>query len=59
MTNRPVTRMKKWNQFSQFRRSSTNVIPTEIDLNWLQFEDDPNVQEILKWGTNSPKYLCL
>ena len=29
ITSRPSSRKRKWNQFNQFRRTSTKVIPIE------------------------------
>ena len=44
ITSRPPSRKKKWNQLSQFWRTSTKVIPIE-DLSWPHFDDEPRVQE--------------
>ena len=39
ITSRPLSRRRKWNQFSQLRQTSTKVIPK--DLNWLHFGNEP------------------
>ena len=44
ITSRRTMRKRKWNQLSQFRRTSTKVIPIE-DLSWPHFDDEPRVQE--------------
>ena len=43
ITSRPPCRKRKWNQLSQFSRTSTKVIP--IEKTWPLFEDEPRVQE--------------
>ena len=35
ITFRPLSKIRKWNQLSQFRK----------DLSWLHFDDEPGVQE--------------
>ena len=47
ITSRPTSGKKKWNQLSQFRRTSTKVIPIE-DLGWPNFGNEPRVQEKLQ-----------
>ena len=39
------SRIRKWNQLSQFRWTSTKVIPIEKNLSWLHFHNEPRVQE--------------
>ena len=43
ITSRPTSRKRRWNQLSQFRRTSTRVIP--IEKTWSHFDDEPRVQE--------------
>ena len=42
ITSRPPSREKKWNQLSQFRRTSAKVIPIE-KTSWLHFDSEPRV----------------
>ena len=44
ITSRPPSRKRRWNQLSQFWRTSTKVIPIE-DLHWPHFDDEPRVEE--------------
>ena len=54
---RPPSRIRKWNQFSQFRRKSTKVMPIEktstgyISIMCQGFKGGS------KWRTNSPAYI--
>ena len=43
--SRHPSKIKKWNQFSQFRRTFPKVVPMEKNLSWLHFDDEPRVQE--------------
>ena len=44
--SRHLSRIRKWNHLSQFRRTSTKVSNTHRkDLSWLHFDDEPKVQE--------------
>ena len=44
ITSRPVSRIKKWKQFSQLRWTPTKVILRK-DLSWLHFDDETMVQD--------------
>ena len=44
ITSRPPSRKRTWNQLSQFRWTSTKVIPIK-DLSWLHFNNEPRVHE--------------
>ena len=44
----PPWRIRKWNQLSQFRSTSTKVIPIKKDLSWPYFNDESGVQESSK-----------
>ena len=41
---RPPSKTRKWNHLSQFRRTSTKVIPVEKTY-WLHFNNEPMVHE--------------
>ena len=43
ITSRPTLTKRKWNQLSQFWRTSTEVMP--IDLSWPHFNNQPRVEE--------------
>ena len=45
ITSKPPSRKKNGNQLSQFRLTSTIVIPIEKTFGWLHFDDEPRVQE--------------
>ena len=44
ITSRPPSRIRKWNQWSQFRSTSAKVIRIE-DLSYQHFNDEPRIQE--------------
>ena len=44
ITSRPTSRKRKWNQLSEFWRTSTKIRPIE-KTSWPHFDDDPRVQE--------------
>ena len=46
ITSRPPSRRRKWKQLSQFRCTSTKVIPIDRkDFCWLHLNNEPRVQE--------------
>ena len=46
ITRRPPLKKFKWNQLSQFSRTSTKVIYTyKKDLGWPNFDNEPRVQD--------------
>ena len=48
ITSRPPLRMKKWNQLSQFRWTSTKSNTYTKNLSWLHLHNEPRVQERLQ-----------
>ena len=56
ITSRPPTRKRKWNQLSQFWRTSTKVIPIEQTLAGHISTMSEGFKKSSKWRTNSPAY---
>ena len=44
ITSRPPLGIRKWNQLSRFNRTSTKVIP--IEINWIHFDDESRIQDM-------------
>ena len=59
ISSRPASRIRKWNQLSQFRWTSTKVMPIEKTLAGYISAVSQEFKRSSKWRTNSLAYLFL